>query len=263
MNDWEQRKQERWARRQERWQGQGGFSGHRHRSGMLGGLLLIGGGLLFLLRNLGIVYFDNIGQYWPVIPIVVGVSRLISSRSPREVMSGVILGGVGTLFLLRNLGIIYGNLWGVFWPGILIAVGLSMLVKNMYGPERWGSPGGTINVDSTDANVLNADVLFGGIQRKIVSQAFEGGKVSVIFGGAEIDLRGAAMQRPEIVLYADAVFGGVNLKVPDDWQVEMRGSGAFGGYEDRTHRPMPTATGQAPKLIVKGSAVFGGVTVRN
>jgi hypothetical protein len=72
------------------------------------------------------------------------------------------------------------------------------------------------------------------------------------------------MQRPEITLHADAVFGGIDLIVPEAWQVEMRGSGFFGGYEDRTHRPVPNVSGAPhPKLIVKGGAVFGGVTVRN
>ncbi len=262
MNDREQRRQERWARRQDRWAGRGG--GSNPLRGALLGLLLIGGGLMFLLRNLGIVYFDNIGQYWPVILIAIGASKLLAPRGAHEVMGGVILGGIGTLFLLRNLGIIYGNIWGFVWPAVFIAIGLSMLIKNIYGPDWWGGGSqGVADVGPTDANTVYADVLFGGIQRKIVSQAFEGGKVSVVFGGAEIDLRGAAMQKPEIILQADAVFGGVELKVPDTWQVEVRGSGVFGGYDDRTHRPAPLATGQSPKLIVKGGAVFGGVTVRN
>ncbi len=259
----ERRRQERWARRQERW-GQGGPYGGKPLGGVIFGLILIGGGLLFLLRNLGIVYFENIGQYWPVILIVIGGTKLVNSRGSHEVTSGLILTGVGTVFLLRNLGILYGNVWGYLWPMAFIAVGLHLLVRNSYGSDWWnGGSGGANTAPDSSENRLVADVVVGGIERKIVSQVFEGGKISVVFGGANIDLRGAAFQTPEITLLADAVFGGVDLKVPESWQVEMRGSGVFGGYEDRTHHPTPSATGVAPKLIVKGGAVFGGVTVRN
>jgi predicted membrane protein len=227
--------------------------------GAIFGLLLIGGGLLFLLRNLGIVYFDNIWSYWPVILIALGVSKLASGR---EVLSGTILTGIGSLFLLRNLGIVYGNIWGYIWPGVIIAVGVSMLTRNMWGPSLWSDSGGS-GANPTDENTIATDVIFGEVDRKIVSQSFEGGRVSVVFGGAEIDLRGAAIQQPDATLHADAVFGGVDVIVPESWLVEVRGSGVFGGYEDRTHHPSALAGGRAQKLIVKGGAVFGGVTVRN
>jgi predicted membrane protein len=272
--DWEQRRQERAQRRQARWEQRwtGGPCGGKPFGGVLFGLLLIGGGLLFLLRNLGIVYFDNVGQFWPVILIVIGGSKLVSPRGVHEVTTGLIMGGIGTLFLLRNLGFLYGNVWGYIWPAFFIAVGISMLMRNVYGPSWRGAairtePMG--DMGGTDANSIYADVVFGGIERKIVSQAFEGGKVSVVFGGAKIDLRGAGMQKPEIVLHADAAFGGVEIWAPDTWQVDVRGAGVFGGYEDRTHHPAypaassGTATNARPKLIVKGGAVFGGVTVRN
>jgi predicted membrane protein len=266
--DWEQRRQEKWQRRQARWEHRwgGGACGPKPLGGVLFGLLLIGGGLLFLLRNLGIVYFENIGQFWPVILIVIGGSKLISPRGSHEVTSGLVIGGIGMLFLLRNFGILYGSVWGYIWPAFFIAIGLSMLMRNMYRPNWRGDSviaGG--DVGQSDANTIYADVVFGGIEREIVSQAFEGGKVSVVFGGAKIDLRSAGMEKPEIVLAADAAFGGIEILAPDTWQVDVRGSGVFGGYEDRTHRPVAaTATSTtAPRLIIKGGAVFGGVTVRN
>ncbi|MEO5922374.1 MAG: DUF5668 domain-containing protein [Bryobacteraceae bacterium] len=258
----DQRRQERWERREQR--RAGGYGGNPMGSAIFG-LLLIGGGLMFLLRNLGIVYFDSIWRYWPAILVVIGASKVASPRHPGQILPGAILMGVGGIFLLRSLGFLYGNVWGYIWPAFFIVVGLSLLVRNINGSNSWGgqSPG-IVDESGSEANRIHADIVFGGIDRKVVSQAFEGGKISVVFGGANIDLRGAAMQLPEITLHADAVFGGIDLKVPESWQVEMRGSGFFGGYEDRTHRPAPSVSGQLPpKLIVSGGAVFGGVTVRN
>lgn len=255
----EQRRQERWQRRQDRW---ASYGRPNPLGGAIFGLLLIGGGTLFLLRNLGIVYFDNIWQYWPVILIAIGGSKLVAPRHSGEFTSGIVLTGIGAIFLLRNLGILYGNVWGYIWPAVFIFIGARMLLRHTTGSD-W-PPAGVSTVGDSDANVLKADALFGGIQHKSVSQAFEGGRVSVMFGGAEIDLRGATMARPEITLNADAMFGGIEIKVPEGWQIDVRGSGMFGGYEDKTHHPAPTVNGPLPpKLIVKGSAIFGGVSVRN
>jgi hypothetical protein len=48
------------------------------RRGMLiGGLITLGVGLIFLLSNLDIL--PEIGEMWPMIPIIVGVSLIIGS----------------------------------------------------------------------------------------------------------------------------------------------------------------------------------------
>jgi hypothetical protein len=48
------------------------------RRGMLiGGLITLGVGLIFLLSNLDIL--PEIGEMWPLIPIIVGISLIIGS----------------------------------------------------------------------------------------------------------------------------------------------------------------------------------------
>jgi hypothetical protein len=110
--------------------------------------------------------------------------------------------------------------------------------------------------------VLNEVTVFGGVRRRIVSQEFEGGEVSAIFGGVEIDLRAAGTKKDEVVIEMNAIFGGVELMVPDTWDVVVRGAGIFGGYEDKTGpRREPPSGGKRPLLVITGEAVFGGVTV--
>jgi predicted membrane protein len=112
--------------------------------------------------------------------------------------------------------------------------------------------------------VLNETTVFGGINRRIDSQEFEGGHISAVFGGIELDLRKANTKKDEIIIEADAVFGGIELTVPEHWRVTVQGSGIFGGYDDQTH-PSPAASPdeKRPHLIMTGSAVFGGVSVKN
>jgi len=286
---WEQRNQERMERqrlrmerRQARW-AQRSTCGPNAAGGMIIGLVVIAVGVLFLLKNAGILYFDDLWQYWPVILIMVGVSKLANTHSASSVTSGLIIGGIGTIFLLRNLGYIYANIWQYFWPGILIAVGLSILVKHLEGRgQDWSPPPATppsgssnpfpasgftassgFNASTSGANYLHAECVFSGTRQKLDTQDFIGGKVTTVFGGAEIDLRSANTKREEISIKAEAVFGGIELWVPAHWQTIVRGSGVFGGFEDKTFPAAPGASGKAPRLVVTGAAVFGGVVVKN
>lgn len=277
---WEQRNRERMERhrlrmerREERWARRGAMCGSNSTGGMIIGLGVIAVGVLFLLRNVGILYFDDIWQYWPVILIVIGISKLANTHSASQVTSGLIIGGLGTIFLLRNLGYIYGDIWQYIWPGILIAVGLSILVKHLegrgqedgreQGSNREVPPGPGFTDTSSHSNFLHAESVFSGTRQKIESQDFEGGKVAVVFGGAEIDLRSAATKREEISIKADAIFGGIELWVPAHWQTIVRGTGVFGGFEDKTWPAAPGTQAKAPRLVITGSAVFGSVIVKN
>jgi len=271
-----ERQRLRMERRQARWAQGGAYGGPNATGGMIIGLAVIAVGCLFLMRNLGYVYFDDIWQFWPVILIVIGLSKLANTHSASQVTSGLIIGGIGTVFLLRNLGYIYGNIWQYIWPGILIAVGLSILVKHLEGrdpslnpgppppgPGNPFPPGSGFTSRTSGANYLHAECVFSGTRQKLDTQDFLGGKVTTVFGGAEIDLRSANTKREEISIKAEAVFGGIELWVPAHWQTIVRGTGVFGGFEDKTFPAAPGASGKAPRLVVTGAAVFGGVVVKN
>jgi predicted membrane protein len=239
---------------------------------MVMGLAVIAVGVLFLLRNVGVLYFDDIWQYWPVILIVVGISKLANTRSASSVTSGLVIAGIGTVFLLKNLGYIYGDIGQYIWPGILIAVGLSILVKHlerMHNQDSAPDPGSTFppgsgfTATTSGANYLYAECIFSGTRQKIETQDFLGGKVTTVFGGAEIDLRSAGTKREEISIKAEAIFGGIELWVPAHWHTIVRGTGVFGGFTDKTFPAAPGASANAPRLVVTGAAIFGGVIVKN
>src|SRR5439155_24114805 len=108
-------------------------------------------------------------------------------------------------------------------------------------------------------------VTFGGLKRRLDTPNFQGGEMIAVFGGIEVDLRRAqiASTDKEVIIDANATFGGIDLKVPETWQVVTRGLGIFGGYEDKTLPPRPQEGVTPPRLVVTGYAVFGGVTVQN
>jgi predicted membrane protein len=279
------RKRMRWEakmeRRRQRYARMGYGRSHPF-GGLLIGVILAGAGVLLLLQNLGIPFMDEVWDYWPVILIVIGGSRLASAWD----LGGRIFGGivmfVGGVFLLRNLGLLHGSVWQYFWPVMLIAIGLGLLIRALEGNHAWdlwthnapSSSTSTMNPGMAGAapipprppltdisNSFKEDHIFSGAKRRIETQDFEGGEALAIFGGMEIDLRKADTKREQVFIESNAIFGGIEIRVPETWRVTMRGTGIFGGFNDETVQPMSDA--KAPHLIVTGAAIFGGVNVKN
>jgi predicted membrane protein len=91
------------------------------------------------------------------------------------------------------------------------------------------------------------------------NKQLKGGSVSTIMGGCELDFRNADMEKEEMVLEISSIMGGVDILVPSHWQVVMHGTPILGSVEDKTTKPEnPTK-----KLIIKGSAIMGGVEIKN
>src|SRR5262245_22065959 len=64
---------------------------------------------------------------------------------------------------------------------------------------------------------MNHLVLFGGLEDRNNSKQFQGGKVTVMFGGAELDLCDADIEAKGAYLELITAFGGIELIVPEHW----------------------------------------------
>ena len=150
------------------------------------GLLLIIMGVLFLFDRMGRLDFgDLVGRYWPVIFILIGISILLSNNF-KNAGSGVFFILFGTFFLLLRLRIFERTVWHYLWPLAIIGVGLWILLRPVWHPDRKA-------IGAMTADELNISQIFSGSVRRIESQSFKGGKADVVFGSAEIDLRAAGL----------------------------------------------------------------------
>jgi hypothetical protein len=219
----------------------------------IGAILL---GLIFLFDNLDMIDGRMYIRFWPVILIAAGTIRLVQPRSGgggRIFNAGLV--AVGALILLNNLHITDIGFREI-WPLILVAIGTSMILGHAGRSRTTGGDGAPVDANS----IVNGFAVLGGFQRSNNSPDFRGGELSAVMGGCEIDLRRAAIAGDEAVLHTFAFWGGIKIKVPDTWSVSVRGFPFLGGFDDKTVQPADPA---AKRLVIRGTAVMGGVEIVN
>lgn len=237
------------------------------RQGSFFALILIVAGALLFLDNLGLLPIQNVEAYWPLAIVAWGILMIERTRSVNVIIWAVTMMAFGALLTLGNLNILHIT-GSVFWPLVLIAGGATLLL----GRFEWPSPQWPKSCDtgartrqSFLGDRLMEQFIFSGTKRRVESQNFEGGKVEAVFGGAELDLSGATITPPNrrVVLIVNAIFGGVEIRVPRNWRIEKMGSAVFGGFDDQTVPPRPEPGFDPPILAIRGSAVFGGIVIKN
>ena len=106
---------------------------------------------------------------------------------------------------------------------------------------------------------MNHFVVMGGLELVNNSRQFRGGELSAIMGGIEVDLRQASI-KDEAVIEIFALWGGISMKVPQDWTVSVQIAPIMGGVEDKT---IPPKGEPKKRLIIKGTAIMGGAEIKN
>ncbi len=217
------------------------------------GVLIIIVGTLFTLDNLGVLRADEYLRYWPAGLLAIGLTKLWQSRDGvGGTFSGVMFTVVGVWLLLDAIDIIVeARVWDL-WPVLLVALGGYIVWQGMGGRRR--SPGADSNA------VVTAFAVMGGVARGNNSRSFRGGELTAVMGGCEIDLRQAAIEG-EAVIDVFAMWGGIDIRVPEDWTVVGRVVPLLGGFEDKTRPPKQESAAQ--RLVVRGFAIMGGVEVKN
>jgi predicted membrane protein len=235
------------------------------RPGFIGGALLIVFGTLLFLDNLGILPVSVLDAFWPLFFLGLGAYGFLRTGSPViRIWSGAAF--VAGVLLVLDLFHVVRVTMATLWPLALIAAGAVLLVARL----GWTGLADRINVASNNVSRpiltrLNEVAVFSGVKRRIESQNFEGGELSSVFGGIEIDLRraGISTDGKVAVLEANAAFGAVELRIPETWRLSMQGVAVFGSYEDKTIPPRPEPGVETPTLVIKGGTAFGAVIVRN
>jgi hypothetical protein len=100
---------------------------HIDSDGVFWGLLLMTGGIALLLQRFGIVDLWRTRTFWPLIIVVIGMSKLIHRRS---VWSGLWMIAVGAWLQAVTLHL-YDLTYGSSWPLLLVVLGAGMIGRTI------------------------------------------------------------------------------------------------------------------------------------
>jgi hypothetical protein len=206
-------------------------------------------GIVLTLGQAGLFHLEGLGRFWPLLLIGVGMVKVRQPLEDGQRAVGVALLFAGGLLLLINI-----LSWGRAWPLLFVLVGALLLWQALQKP-------GLAEPAPSESSYLSELALMGGAKRSPRMAEFRGGYITAVMGGVDLDLRKARMGPSPAVLDVVAFWGGIELKVPAGWSVEGKVLPIMGAFEDKTQVLVESAA--APRLIVRGYAIMGGVVIGN
>src|SRR5438067_1776410 len=92
-------------------------------------------GLILTLDRLQLVDAHLVLRFWPVVLIAIGVQQYLNPAAGRHhgarSVNGLILIAIGAWLLLNSLRIVRVGIWDLFWPLVLIVVGVSLVMQTL------------------------------------------------------------------------------------------------------------------------------------
>lgn len=214
---------------------------------LITGLCIVAFGALLLLSNLNLYHFDEFFRtWWPLILIGAGALMYLNDRG-NYLWAGLVA-FFGLLFQVRELNLLSVSPWQLFWPSVIIFVGISILMNRSTGTKR---------VSKADRDDTTA--ILGGSDLRSASEDFKGSNATAIMGGVKLDLRKATI-KTEATVSVFCFWGGVEIVAPRNVIVRNQTSAILGGVEDKTDQE---AGAKAPVLYITGDVIMGGVEVKN
>lgn len=226
------------------------------------GILVVLAGAVLMAFNLGHfpMEYKEVVFSWQSLIIAIGFISLFGKDSW---IMGIIMMAIGGFYLASKLHNLPFDMDAVFWPSIVILVGIVIILKRTLkhkhcGKHRWDKCNPTkVDTFVLEEGMINESNVFGGSKRIISEENFRGGRIENVFGGTEIDFRNSKLAEGISTLEVSCVFGGMSLIVPSDWHVQIEMQSVMGGFVDKRRIIQPDLS-TTTKLIIKGSCVFGG-----
>lgn len=216
------------------------------------GIVVVAVGVLLLLGSLDVLDIGDLFQWIPSLFILFGLWLLVKNRFRR--IAGpliMILIAVFVQFLVLGLDM------GKFWPLILVAIGITILIKSFRpGPRR----AGVTSMDDNDGWIESVSVM-GSANERVASDEFKGGQATAVMGENTLDLRESSVAEKPATLEATVVMGEMKLRIPEEWNVQVDNVTVMGESKDERTRRDPEDG--HPDLVVSGTVVMGSLKIED
>ncbi|HEX8151581.1 MAG TPA: DUF5668 domain-containing protein [Thermoanaerobaculia bacterium] len=209
---------------------------------LMAGLFFTAAGLLLTADNLNLLEAEPYLEWWPALLIAFGAFRLLDAGSSKLSAGAVTL--LGAVLLAMNLELIRFSIFDL-WPLVLIAGGIAFIVHAVRGEQSAATGSGV-------AIFMN---------RKTVetTRDYKGGNVVAVMGGQTVDLMDADITTSPAILDVFAWWGGIEILVPDHWEVVSEVTPVMAGFEMKRRG---AAGDPRKRLVIRGAAVMAGIDVK-
>ena len=220
------------------------------------GVLLVLAGVIFALNSLEITNINIFFKGWWTLFII--IPCFVNIFTDRDKVGNIFAMAIGIILLLCCQGILdFSVFWKLILPIVIITVGLSMIFSGLFIKRKLKSHFKKLGCDEKNFRINYT--VFSGTDINCAGEVFEGADLKTIFGGIDMDLRGAIIEK-DCEIFASVAFGGIDIIVPDDVNVKINSSVYFGGVSNNCEN---RAVDNAPTLYINCTGAFGGIEIMN
>jgi hypothetical protein len=240
------------------------------------GIVIVFVGVFLLLNNLNFISHEiySLVVSWQAILIAIGFVLLFDKKANYKT-SGVVLILIGVIFLLPK--IFPWDVSDVLIPALIILVGILFVIKAVSKKNRHNNRYGSFseqgrdysNMPYTETSLndeshINREYAFTGSKEKWTFGKIKSINVSAGFSGVELDLTqiGLSENTDTVFIKLSAVFSGITLYVPDNWNLIIRKTSIFGGFNDSRPRHVIQQSTNGKTVRIECDVVFGGGEIK-
>ena len=224
----------------------------RKLSSVLWGIVLIAAGVILALNVFNItnidVFFDGWWTLFIIVPCAIG---LFTEREKTGNIIGIVI-GVFLLLCCQDI-LSFSMLWKLLVPAIIVIIGLKLIFVGLFG-NKANEIMKKLKLEGKEPK--SGCATFSGCDLNYDGEVFEGSELTAIFGGVKCDLKNAIIEK-DCAIQVSAIFGGIDILVPDNVNVKVSSNCIFGGISNKAavHK-------EAPTIYVSGTCMFGGVEIK-
>ncbi len=211
-------------------------------------LIILGVGLL--IDAFGLWDFGNVmADWWALIVIAIGLYKI--SKDRHSIFNGFIILIFGVLLLASSLDFIQAGFWDIFWPMLIILIGLKLVFDSSHkfnSRKKKSEDNEIISIFSSSKHVIN-------------DSNIGDGEVNCVFGSVYLDYRNVENPPELIKLEVNSIFGSVKIKVPLQWSLEAQGMPVFGELSDETMHSADSS--EITTLRIYYYSIFASIKITN
>jgi len=252
-----------------------------HRRGkILGGIVIVIIGSLFLARELGVVFPEWLFT-WKILLIALGIIHLLKHGFRR--LGWLIPVTIGSIFLISDLHPELA-IKPLIWPILIILLGLIIIFKprrkNKWAHwQKWQKMRGQNYYkhrhhygnfehcdEKSEANnddSIDVVCIMSNIKKNILTKSFKAGEITVVLGGSKIDFSQADFNKTA-KLEITQVLGGTQIIIPANWEIKSEIDCIMGSVEDkRPVKSIATEEENKKSLVLTGTICLGGLEIKS